>query len=115
MSAKFSVTLCVICASVANTYRGFGPNFNIKETPMKISKSAAREIGTKLAESLHDCKLPSERGAVLNAKYDIMELLEDDTRLAYRVAFDLRLDELEPLDAPRSWAIHGTRRVRVAC
>jgi len=81
---------------------------------MKISQSAARKLGAQLAESLHSCKQPSERGAVLNVKYDILELLEDDARLAYRVAFDLRLDELEPLDAPRSWAIHGTRRVRVA-
>jgi len=80
---------------------------------MKMSKAAARTLGSTFATTLHECKNADERGGVLNAKSALTDLLSRDAHAEFVAAFNTRLDLLEPLSFPREYAIVGTRRVEI--
>ena len=66
---------------------------------MKFSKATASELGTLLADKLHDCKSIDARRGVLGVFYSIQDALAVEEYPTYRVltdAYRARINRLEP-------------------
>jgi len=63
---------------------------------IKISKKAARQLGSDIATELNAQKTIEARGGVLNARSVILGHLEFLLQQAFEEGFDATLDFLEP-------------------
>ena len=63
---------------------------------IKISKKAARQLGSDIATELHAQKTVEGRGGVLNARSVILGHFEFLLQQAFEEGFDATLDILEP-------------------
>jgi len=68
---------------------------------IKTSKKAAQKLGADLATELHAQTSIELRSGVLAARGVILYNLEYKTQMAFYAGFDSKMDELEPLAAPR--------------
>lgn len=75
---------------------------------MKISRKTAQELGAFLAVQLHNQgNIIDRRSAILDLKIDLYEQIDEGnpgsaTRRAFTEEFNAKLDQLEPLNSPRS-------------
>jgi hypothetical protein len=72
---------------------------------MNLSIKAAKQLGERLARSLHEAGNDSvKRGAILDAKSDVLGIIPKwETQTAVDDAFKATLDVLEPLLSGRRW------------
>jgi len=72
---------------------------------MNLSIKAAKQLGERLAVSLHHAGRDTvKRGAILDVRGDIESTItKSDTRIAFRESYFNTLDVLEPLPSGRKW------------
>ena len=75
-------------------------------TQIRLSRTAAIEIGKRLAVCCHACKTTDERGGVLSARDHLCDILPYEAYSGVRKAFDDTLAELEPLPCSHTFPTH---------
>lgn len=69
----------------------------VNASQFKLSKKSAQILGISFAESLHRFSSSEQRGAVISAYNDLIDILSYESRAIVQKAYYETLDKLEPL------------------